>query len=51
MVCSLFGVHWVMPHGVVEHLASWSGKFNRQNYSDLKYVPSLSHVGYLEGNE
>ena len=29
MVCSLFGVHWVMPRGVVEHLASWSGKFNR----------------------
>ena len=28
-VCSLFGVHWVMPRGVVELLASWSSKFNR----------------------
>ena len=28
-VCSLFGVHWVMPRGVVELLASWSNKFNR----------------------
>ena len=29
MVCSLFGVHWVMPHSVVELLACWSNKFNR----------------------
>ena len=24
-----FGVHWVMPKGVVEILASWQGKFGR----------------------
>ena len=29
IMCSLFGVHWVMPRSVVEFLASWSGKFNR----------------------
>ena len=28
MVCSLFRVHWVMTHGVVDLLDSWSGKFN-----------------------
>ena len=29
MVCSLFGVCWVMPRGVVDLLASWLGKFHR----------------------
>ena len=29
MVFSLFGVYWVMLRGVVELLASWSGKFSR----------------------
>ena len=29
IMCSLFGVHWVMPCSVVELLASWSGKFNK----------------------
>ena len=29
MVCSLFGVHWVMLRSVVELSASWLNKFNR----------------------
>ena len=29
MVCTLFGVHWVMLRSVVELVANWSGKFNR----------------------
>ena len=29
MVCSLFGVYWVMPCGFVDLLASWLGKLNR----------------------
>ena len=29
MVSSLFGVHWVMPKGVVELLMSLKGKFVR----------------------
>lgn len=29
MVSSLFGVHWVMPKGVVELLMSLKGKFTR----------------------
>ena len=28
-MCSLFGVHSAMLHGVVELLTSWSGKFKR----------------------
>ena len=41
-----------MPHGVVELLASWIGKFNKlRSYGDLEYDPSLPHVGYLEGKE
>ena len=51
MVCSLFGVHWVMLRYVVEILASWAGKFNRQNLGALEYDPLLSYVGYLEGKE
>ena len=27
MVCTLFGVHWVMLRSVLELIASWSGKF------------------------
>ena len=50
MVCSLG--HVVMPHGVVELLASWIGKFNKlRSYGDLEYDPSLPHVGYLEGKK
>ena len=44
MVCSLFGVHWVMPSGVVELLASWS----------MIIFSMISHClmrGYLEGKE
>ena len=35
IVCSLFEVHWVMLHGVVEVelLASWSDNFNRHKSS------------------
>ena len=53
IACSLFEVHWVMLHGVVEVelLASWSNNFNRQKFSDLEYDPSLPHMGYLEGKE
>ena len=29
MVCTLFGVHWVILRSVVELVANWSGKFNR----------------------
>ena len=31
MVCSVFGVDWVMPCGVVDLLASWSGRNCRFN--------------------
>ena len=31
MVCSLFGVYWIMPCGVVDLLASWSGRNYRFN--------------------
>ena len=29
MLCFLFGVHWVMPRGVVELIACCPGKLNR----------------------
>ena len=35
MVCSLFGVQWVMPCSVMELLACWSNKFNKLRSKEL----------------
>ena len=60
MVCSLFGVHWVMPHSVVELLACWSNKFNRLRSKALwRMVPHCfmwviwreRNIGTFDGNE
>ena len=32
MMLALFRVHWLMPSGVKELLATWMGKFSRHKY-------------------
>ena len=49
---SLFGVHWVMPNGVLELLASYQEKFGRCNSMAIwRVIPPLSHVWHLAGEE
>ena len=52
MVCSLFGVHWVMLRSVVELLACWSNKFNRLRSKVLwRMIPHcLMWVSWRERN-
>lgn len=52
MMCSLFGIHWVILQGVVELIASCSGKFNRLRTKVLwRMIPHCLFLGHLEGNE
>ena len=40
LVCCLFGIHWVMPHTVIELSKSWQGKFGRYRNIDVwRLVP------------
>ena len=46
LALSLFGVNWV-PQRVVDLLACWKGRFNRQ----LECSPTLCNVDCLKGKE
>ena len=40
LVFCLFGIHWVMPHKVIELFESWQGKFGRHRNIELwRIVP------------
>ena len=47
MVFCLFGIHWVMLYKVSEVLASWKGKFGRQQNIGLwRFVPHCFFGAY-----
>ena len=47
MVFCLFGIHWAMPYKVIELLASWRGKFERQKYRFLEVCAILSVLVFM----
>ena len=41
MFC-LFGLHWVMPHKIIELFESWQGKF--KGTSQYRFLENLCHI-------
>ena len=52
MVWALFGLQWVMPHGVFDLFSSWQGSFGGRRIIDLwRAVPPLCPMVYLARTE